>query len=695
MTNERTMKQLIALSALQRLPTLQTGDRTSVFTQVCETVAQVLEIERVGVWSLDSGRGTLSALNVYERSLQRHLKAVALAGPTCVRYCRALGAGEPLVIHAARTDPRSSDLWDGYLLPARIEAILDIPVNLDPANMTVLRCEHVGSPRVWTLDEQLFATAVAGLLRPLCVGSPSPLSRSAALSSAPPAESEHKYQRLLDSLDGIVWEADPDAFRFTFVSRQAGRVLGYPSEQWVDQPTFWHDRMYAADRDTAYATRKKAIQERRNQECEYRITAADGRLVWLQDVVTVVLDEGRPVLLRGVMLDITKRKELEEQLRQSQKMEAVGKLAGGIAHDFNNLLTVITGYSELILKRLRDDDPMRRRVEEIKKAGDRAATLTQQLLAFSRRQVLMPKVLDCNGIISSMETMLQRLIGEDINLVTVLEPSIGSVKADPGQLEQVLMNLVVNARDAMPRGGRLTVETSNVEFREAFRRGEVAVASGRYMMVAVSDTGIGMDADTQARIFDPFFTTKGPGKGTGLGLATAYGIVKQSGGYIFVHSEVGRGSTFKIYLPRVDASADTVEVAKPAQELPRGSETILLVEDEPGVRELVRDALRLHGYTVLEARHGIEALLVGNQHPGTIHLLITDVVMPQMSGREVADCLRPIRPGIKVLYMSGYTENAVIHHGVLDPGTSFLQKPFTPDTLLQKVGDVLLGQKVG
>jgi signal transduction histidine kinase/ActR/RegA family two-component response regulator len=382
-------------------------------------------------------------------------------------------------------------------------------------------------------------------------------------------------------------------------------------------------------------------------------------------------------------------RQRDEQLRQAQKMEAIGNLAGGIAHDFNNLLTVITGYSELVLKKMPEMDPQRRKLEEIKKAGDRAAALTQQLLAFSRRQILQPKVVDVNAIISGMASMLQRLVGEDVHVNIALGPGIGSVKADPGQLEQVIMNLVVNARDAMPNGGKVTIETVNVDRVPVFSNRSDGGIKRPYIMLAVSDTGSGMDEATRARIFEPYFTTKAAGKGTGLGLSTVYGIVKQSDGEILVYSEPGHGAAFKIYLPRVDHTAADLGAASPAESLPAGTETILLVEDEPGVRAFAGEALRMQGYTILEAKHGIDAQVLSKQYPASIHLLLTDVVMPQMNGREVAESLLPKRPGLKVLYMSGYAEQAVINRGIMESGFAFLQKPFTQQALVCKVREVL------
>jgi two-component system cell cycle sensor histidine kinase/response regulator CckA len=383
-------------------------------------------------------------------------------------------------------------------------------------------------------------------------------------------------------------------------------------------------------------------------------------------------------------------RETEAQLRQAQKMEAVGRLAGGMAHDFNNLLTVIRGYSELLLGRMGPADTMRKDMEEVKKAADRASGLTRQLLAFSRRQFIAAKVLDLNALVANMDGMLRRLIGEDIvELSTELDASTGAIKADPGQVEQVIMNLVVNARDAMPKGGRLTIETKNVTIGKETSLDAVGVAAGSYVLLLVRDNGHGMDAETRSHLFEPFFTTKEKGKGTGLGLSTVYGIVKQSGGNITVESAPDRGTTFRIYFPRVEQEVSGPTGAVEAIDPARGRETILLVEDEPAVRGLVHETLRLHGYTVLEARHGIEALLTSAKYVGPIHLLLTDVVMPQMSGPEVAEKILTVRPEIKVLYISGYPDHPVFDQGGVNRQTGFLPKPFSPPVLAQKVREVL------
>src|SRR5229473_2197347 len=387
--------------------------------------------------------------------------------------------------------------------------------------------------------------------------------------------------------------------------------------------------------------------------------------------------------------DVTERRALEQQLRQSQKMEAIGRLAGGIAHDFNNLLMVISGYSEFLLDRLGPDPALRAPAQEIAGAAVRATSLTRQLLAFSRKQMLAPKILDLNGVVTENLKMLTRVIGEDIDLVMVPASGLGAVRADAGQIEQVIMNLAVNARDAMPSGGKLTIETSNVSIDEDQARFHPPLAPGNYVLLAISDTGAGMDSETQSRIFEPFFTTKGP-KGTGLGLSTVYGIVKQSGGYIWVYSEQGKGTTFKVYLPRV-AELVQAQVAAPKESVVAepGTETILLVEDEANLRYLARQFLEKQGYRVIDAADGAVAVQIAVAHEGVIHLLLTDVIMPGMNGRELAQRISEIRPNVKVLYMSGYTENVIGRNGTLDAGVRLLQKPFTLRDLKSKVREVL------
>jgi PAS domain S-box-containing protein len=394
-------------------------------------------------------------------------------------------------------------------------------------------------------------------------------------------------------------------------------------------------------------------------------------------------------VLEVIAEDVTERRVLEDQFRQAQKMEAVGRLAGGVAHDFNNLLMVISGYTEVLLERTERSHALYQKMEAIQQAADRATTLTRQLLAFSRKQLLQLKVVDVNAIVADMERLLRPLIGENIELITRLAPDLGRTRADAGQIEQVIMNLVVNSKDAMPNGGKIIIQTANVSLDDDLRREYSYIHPAPYVMVSVTDTGQGMSKETQSRIFEPFFTTKEKGKGTGLGLSTVYGIVKQSGGYVFVRSEPGRGTTFRIYLPRVEEAAEPLDGVPSSQSAAEGSETVLLVEDEESVRQLVRETLESKGYKVLEAEHGEAALRIASAHPAQIHLLITDVIMPGMGGRDLAKHLGESRPETAVLYLSGYTEDTFVHEGVLESGTAFLQKPFTLQALARKVREVL------
>ncbi len=500
-------------------------------------------------------------------------------------------------------------------------------------------------------------------------------------------------QLLLNSTGEGIYGVDLNG-NATFVNRAAGHILGWAPEELLGKPlhaVMHHSKPdgtpYPREACPIYAAFKDGSVRRVTDEVFWR---KDGNSVPVEYTSTPIRTEDGGLIGAVVTFDdISDRKRLEAQFLQAQKMEAVGRLAGGVAHDFNNLLTIINGYGQLLLERLEPNNPLQGHASEIMKAGERAASLTRQLLAFSRQQVLQLQVLDLNAVVTNVEKMLRRLIGEDIELRTVLNRELGRVKADAGQLEQVIMNLAVNARDAMPQGGKLTIETASVELDESYVRSHADVKPGRYVMLAVTDTGIGMEKETQALIFEPFFTTKEKGKGTGLGLATVYGIVKQSGGDIWVYSEPGRGTSFKIYMPRVEETVEAVELGKPLAKRPTAQETVLLVEDEVGVRSLLHGVLTSGGYTVLEGRRGEEALRIAELHQGPIHLILTDVVMPGMSGRELAERLKASRPEMKVLYMSGYTDDAIVHHGVLDPGMAFLQKPFTPDALARKVREVL------
>lgn len=631
--------------------------------------------------------------------------------------------------------------------------------------------------------------------------------------------SQQQYSGLINTVEGIVWEADGSTFEFTFVSDQAQKILGYPREKWFEKG-FWESHIHPEDREWAVNFCAASTSRGEPHTFEYRMIASDGRTVWLRDIVSVI-SQGDRKLLRGLMVDITDRRnaeaalreseqsyreliqnandliythdlngnflslnragqritgyteeeakqlniadvispeflptaaemidrklkgspptiysteiiakdgrriplevntrlvyrdgvpvavqgigrdiserlaaeealrQSEEQLRQAQKLESIGLLAGGVAHDFNNMLTAINGYSDLLLRKLPEGDPLRIHVEEIRKAGERSAELTRQLLAFSRRQIMQPQIIDLNSTVADSARMLRRLIGEHIELLTNLRPGLPKIEIDPGQLVQVLVNLVINSRDAMPDGGTITIETRSETVDRKYAGRHVGIEAGRYVVLTVSDNGIGMDAQTRERIFEPFFTTKAVGRGTGLGLSTVYGIIKQSGGNIWVYSEPGQGTTFKIFLPEA-VSESVHRSAEPHQgDLPPGSERILLVEDEDSVRMLGKEILSACGYSVIEAANGAEALNLALNSEDPIDLVITDVVMPQMGGRELVERLSAANPQIRVLFTSGYTDDAILRHGIIDKGADFLQKPFTFDALSRKVRQLL------
>jgi PAS domain S-box-containing protein len=557
---------------------------------------------------------------------------------------------------------------------------LGVPLRTPAATIGVLVVQHYEDQTAYTERDLEFLASVGGQIA---------LAIERKRAEEKVRDSEARLRVLVEQLPAVLWTVD-SGLRFTSALGAGLTRLALKPNQLVGMSLL--EYFETADQSfLPIAAHRRAIA---GESTTFHIEWKGGSYACH---VEPLRDAGGQ--LQGAIcmaLDITDRRQLEEQLRQSQKMEAVGRLAGGIAHDFNNLLMVIQGYADLLAERLPAGDSLRRNAEQIQTASQRATSLTRQLLAFGRKQMLAPKVLGIQSIVADMEKILFRLIGEDIRLETSCAPNVGLIKADRTQIEQVILNLAVNARDAMPQGGRLTIEASNVDLDASASHLPVVIAPGNYVMLAVTDNGFGMDAETQAHIFEPFFTTKEKGKGTGLGLATVYGIVKQSGGYVWVYSEPGRGTSFKIYLPRVEDEqpASPRERHNEVRPLQRGTETILLVEDETGVRELAREYLRSSGYTVLEAEDGHTALELAAMHAGTIHLLMTDVVMPGISGRELADRAKYIRPDMKILYMSGYTDQAVVHHGILESDAVLLQKPFTLSTLSAKLREILSGESV-
>jgi PAS domain S-box-containing protein len=507
---------------------------------------------------------------------------------------------------------------------------------------------------------------------------------------------KQRFQSLSENAPFGMVMIDKDG-TFRYINPKFRELFGYDLNDIPDGKTWFRkaypDPAYRHDVISTWVNDLKSSKPGEKRSQVFKANCKDGTEK-IVNFIPVQLETGENLM---ACEDITQHRQaeqemkaLEEQFRQSQKMEAVGRLAGGIAHDFNNLLTVIKGYSQLSLLDLREKDPLWGNIQEIQKATQRAADLTRQLLAFSRRQILDLKVLDLNTLLRDLNKMLRRIISEDIELVTLLAEDLGRVRIDPGQFEQMILNLAVNARDAMTSGGKLTIETANVELDEEYARTHISVKPGLYVQLSVSDTGVGMSFDTKEKVFEPFFTTKEKGKGTGLGLSTVYGIVKQCEGNIWVYSEPGHGTTFKIYLPRVEEKLDPILKQEELDYLPKGNETVLLVEDDPLVRDLAHRLLIGQGYKVLEASNGEEALRVAQENTGEkIHLLLTDVVMPQMGGKELSEKLKHLRPDIGVLYTSGYTDNTIVHHGTLEPGTYFLQKPFSPKTLSHKVREVL------
>jgi PAS domain S-box-containing protein len=503
------------------------------------------------------------------------------------------------------------------------------------------------------------------------------------------AEAEAKYRMLVEQVNAITYIAEIGIDgKWYYVSPQVESILGYTPEEWLNIASQWAEHIHPDDLPAVAAAEEQSKQGLPFQ-AEFRVRRKDGRDIWISDTAVIVRGSNSHPVMEGIMVDITERKQLETQLQQSRKMEAVGRLAGGIAHDFNNLLTIITGYTELALHRPQLPVEVRGDIERIENASGRAAGLVRQLLAFSRKQVLQPKILDLNKIVLNLDGLLRRVMDERIQMITRVKEDLGKVKADPAQIEQVIMNLVVNARDAMPDGGRLVVETCNEELEASYVMEHVGAKPGRYVMLAVSDNGVGMDKETVAHIFEPFFTTKESGRGTGLGLSTVYGIVKQSGGYIWVYSEPSKGSTFKVFLPRVDDQPEDDAAMRAGLDQLPVKETILVVEDEEAVRELIQTVLHEKGYEVLTAHDPQQAEEVSARFPRDIQLLLTDMVMPGISGRELATRISARRHDIRVLYMSGYTDNVITSGGMLEKGLAFLQKPFSPATLVQKVREVL------
>jgi PAS domain S-box-containing protein len=675
------LRETVAIYELAQMIT-QTLDPEAVVNKLADAVLKQTDADQVSVLlPVNDGSGELYVAAVRGHDREHLLGQRVPLDHTISGWVAR--ERKPLILAGEIKDERFRPLWPR----PEITSSISIPLLVAHKVIGTLNINALERPRPFTVAQMkvlmiLAATAAAGI-------------ESASLYMQV-RQAEEKYRSIFENAVEGIFQASPEQHLLT-VNPSMARILGYDSPReliadfnatgrqlWINPETT--DQITAALASTGVVEGLAIEAARKN-----------GETIWLSLNLRLVKDEhGATIYREGTIEDITARteaeahrKELEQQLRQSQKMEAIGQLAGGVAHDFNNLLTAINGYSSLALQRTNPDDRIRGYLEEVKKAGERAANLTRQLLAFGRKQMLKPVPLNLNDVVSEMNKMLRRLIGEDICFDARFDPELKQIRADPGQIEQVLVNLIVNSRDAMPHGGTLTIETANFEIDPEFASRHLGLAPGKYVVLTVSDDGCGMDEKTKARIFEPFFTTKEKGRGTGLGLSTVYGIVKQSGGNVWVDSEPGAGTVFKVFLPQFKQESEAP--TKPLIDLvvPRGSETILLVEDEDVVRGLARQILEQAGYQVLDARGGDEAIRLCRELGGPIDLLLTDVVMPETSGREVAERLTKLRPATCVLYMSGYTDDAIVHHGVLDSDVEFIQKPFTPIALAQKVREVL------
>ncbi len=597
-------------------------------------------------------------------------------GKSCTAF--VFRTGRAMLIPQSEFD-RLVDRGNVELVGSPSPAWLGVPLKTPTATIGVLVVQHYEDQSAYDIRDLEFLDSVGGHIALA-------IERRAAEDAL--RKSETTFRLLFSHNPLPTWVFDTESLKFVQVNEAAVRQYGYSAEEFA--------RMTILDiRPPEEHAALRKVQQEWNTLEEYhgvwKHLKKDGKIFEVETISHRLDYGGRHVRL-VVARDVSERQALEEQLRQAQKMEAVGRLAGGVAHDFNNLLTVIKGHTELLLSVIPIPAQAAKKIEQIDRAADRAATLTRQLLAFSRMQVLQPRVMNVNGVVEEMGKLLPRLIGEHIQLVLKTNADLGVIRADASQMEQIIMNLAVNARDAMPQGGKLLIETSNAELDHSYQAVHPLVPPGRYVLLSVSDTGTGMDAQTQARIFEPFFTTKMQGKGTGLGLATVYGVVKQSGGYVWVYSELGKGTSFKIYLPRVDQPED--EALPPASwEAPHGSGTILLAEDEQEVREVAREFLESGGYTVLEARDGSDALRIAGQHNGPIDLLVTDIVMPGISGHELAAHIVEKRPGLQVIFMSGYSEYAAMEAVNSDADIKLLTKPFSRALILRAVQEILTAPK--
>lgn len=689
---EQHNRELIFLSqTIQALiSTLQVNQVLDAFL---EGVRQCLNVAACSVWLMDPETNSLVCRKAIGPQSELVLGWRLVPGEGLAGW--VAHSGKSLIVSDTRTDKRH---FGGVneLTGLELRSIMSVPLRVTGQGTGTL---HVLDTKVNRFDkvdlallESLAAIAAVAIENAQLYQQAQQEIFERQRTEFALRESEERFRQVIISISAHIYVTEitkeGDAVNL-YLSPDVEPLTGYPYEEFMADRNFWPSVVIHPEDKSAAAAHAAQLALGQDGEIEYRLIKRNGDVIWVHDSARVEYN-GPSKIIYGVVSDITKRKQLEEQLYQAQKMEAIGVLAGGIAHNFNNLMTIINGYGELAQDQLGDNDALRYDIEQIRKAAKRAASLTRQLLDFSRKQILQPQIIDLNTVVLDIDLMLQPIIGKNIDLIITMGEGLGQVKADPGRIEQVILNLVINARDAMGQGGKLTIETARVDLDEAYAHQHVGVKPGSYVMLAVSDTGHGMDEATRSRIFEPFFTTKEEGRGTGLGLATVHGIIKQSGGHVQVYSEVGQGTTFKIYLPNIEDVADIdIQNQAPVESL-QGSEVILLVEDEQAIRKLAEHILLDHGYTVLATHQGPEALQLFKDYNGQIHLLITDVVLQGgLSGPELAKQIALPSSKTKVLYMSGYPDKTVARHQILPSEVPFLEKPFTPDTLLHKVREVL------
>ena len=678
----RTLSERLRQFAIEQNRLLGAGDLVAAAREISTMVADTLRAERAGVWRFESGR--LSLVDLFDRTDGHHVSEHAVENEQYPEIFESMAQGGVIAIPDAQRDPRTRNLGSRSPTAPAASSLMLAPVRVGGRVVAVVSVAHIGEPRHWTAESQAFAASAADFVA-FAIEAADRRRAEEALR-----DSEARYRAAFEQAGVGVLEVSPER-RYLRVNQRFCDMVGYTRDELIGasdtEITHPDDRRLAIDMMVQLSAGTVDVYRR-----EKRYIRKDGTEVYVNATAAPV--RGPDGAVRSVVTiieDTSERRRLESQLAQAQRIDSIGRLAGGVAHDFNNLLTAILGYLELAKSGVPADGPVYADLQEIELAARRAADLTSQLLTFARRQVVAPKVIDLTDLARNADRLLRRLIGEDIELVTILKPGLGAVRVDPGQFEQVLVNLVVNARDAMPTGGRITIQSDNVDFDETYAAAQPDVAAGPYVQLAVTDNGTGMDKATVARLFEPFFTTKSFGRGTGLGLATSYGIIRQAGGHIAVDSEPDRGTTFRVCLPRVDAVPEPVATGRAVVSLaaPRGHETILVVEDEAQVRQLTENALRSLGYVVISAGNGEEGLTIARRRLAEIDLLVTDVALPLLGGRELVSRLRADRPGLPVIYVSGYTRGTVQEADLLEPDVIFLAKPFTQGELAHRVRELL------